>query len=174
MIIPKSNSISIKNNYGFVPSFGSIERTVFDNSKKGYNILYRNTTCLFREDINWNILLNQIIKSETPKKIYCYACSDGSEPYSLAMALISKLGYEKAKQYFPIVSRDIDLPMINRAKSGSISINVTDLKKIKKFQNKSDIDFLNVPIDTVNSIYDDYKTRIQISDKLKNCVDFVL
>ncbi len=104
-------------------SFGSIERTVYKNHHK--DVLYKNNSFLLRKDLEWNMLAKHIIK-ENPKNIYCYACSDGSEPYSIAISLISKLGYENAQKYFPIIARDIDLDIINKASTGAIYITKKD------------------------------------------------
>ena len=76
--------------------------------------------------MNWRMLANYITSKATPPKILCYACSDGSEPYSIALSLINRLGYTEAQKHFPIIAKDIDETMIKRAKSGFISLEQID------------------------------------------------
>lgn len=110
------------------PSFGSISKDIFESGK----LVYKINTCFFREDLDWAQIIEHIIKRKTPPKIYCYACSDGSEPYSIALALISKLGLDKAKKYFPIIARDINKEVISSAENRSIAVFESDFFKIEK------------------------------------------
>lgn len=109
------------------PSFKSCYyREVLDNAG---NLLYRSTTDLFRQDLNWNAFAEYLIKkfaNQEKVNLYSFACSDGSEPYSLAMMLISKLGEAKAKKFFPIIASDIDDVLIQKAKSGELELIVDE------------------------------------------------
>lgn len=110
-------------------SFKSLTREIKDEN--GY-VVYRNNTSFFRGDVDWQNLvteLNKKYKDVSNPKIYCYACSDGSEPYSLALALINRLGKENAQKFFPIIAKDIDPLMIKNAKQGRISFFRSDQKK---------------------------------------------
>ncbi|OGI04902.1 MAG: hypothetical protein A2Y25_00560 [Candidatus Melainabacteria bacterium GWF2_37_15] len=82
-------------------------------------------TKLFRDDINWNFL-TKTIKKHFPEgtKIYCYAGSDGSEAYSLAMKLIDKFGDIEAEK-FSIESIDLNKENIDLANSGLLGIDET-------------------------------------------------
>lgn len=160
----------LKNNRCF--SFGSIERTVY-NDKQEKNIKYRNNTYLFRDDLFWKEVIDNITKDDKPKKIYCYACSDGSEPYSIAIALISRLGWDKAQKYFPIIARDIDEKMINKAKSGKLAFDEEELVIIRYYQRNSDTKFFDIIYDNIS--YDSpFHKRGILSEKLKSCIDFAV
>ena len=148
-------------------SFGTVNKTECDPKHK--NILYKNNTIFFRDDINWGMLINYLLKNESINKIHCYACSDGSEPYSIAMALISELGYEKAQKYFPIVARDIDKALIDKANTGVITVTKKDMQNIERYQKKSDIAFFD------KKSYPTEDGKIcRVSDELRKCVDFGL
>lgn len=63
--------------------------------------------------------------------VHCFACSEGAEPFSLAMILIEKLGKEKAQKFFPIIASDIDPIIIQNAKNGILKISRNDLEQIR-------------------------------------------
>ena len=87
----KISSINNYQTYNKKISFGTIERIVYQPKENGGNkIRYRNNSYIFREDLDWNNLINHITRDNKPRKIYCYACSDGSEPY------VSHIGKDKA------------------------------------------------------------------------------
>ena len=151
-----------------IVSFHSSNRKVCSAENEN-KILYRNSTRLFRDDICWNMLVKYITKNEKAKKIYCYACSDGSEPYSLALALISKLGYKNAEKFFPIIAKDKDNYIIDKANSGFINITQEDklrLAALTKIHVKEFMEMSNSP--SLNDAYSVYK----VHDKLRKCVDF--
>ena len=94
----------------------NIQNPLFTSNKRERGIkedgtLNRNTTSFFRNDLIWGDFADLLIdkyKNENKVNVYCYACSDGSEPYSVAMLLISRLGLEGAKKFFPIIAVDKD------------------------------------------------------------------
>ena len=150
-------------------SFGSVMRTVYNNNNTE-NIKYRNNTSMFRIDLDWNLVIDKIVEGEMPRKIYCYACSDGSEPYSIAIGLISKLGWNKAQKYFPIIAKDVDEKMINLAKTGKINLSEIDTDKIKTYQEEADVKFFESISPKYNE--DEFGFIGKISDKLRECVQF--
>ena len=148
-------------------SFGTMEREVYNDSKNKIN--YRNNTNLFRADINWRSMANYIAEGDKPKKIYCYACSDGSEPYTIAISLISKLGWDEAQKYFPIIAKDIDPYPIQKAKSGFINLTHSDIIEMMNNQKRPLTDFFIYKKNTAFvRNYDTYK----VTDSLRNCVNF--
>ena len=116
-------------------SFGTVSRD-FRNDIYGYSTA--NSTCMFREDMDWDVLTDSLIKDGKPKKIYCYACSDGSEPLSIALALISKLGFDKFKRDFSVIAKDADEKTLQMAKNGLVTLNRRDLKRISPYAKPSD------------------------------------
>lgn len=122
----------IQNNYSpaFTPSFKANSRAVRDAMG---NLLYLNNSCFFRDDLKWDKLADMLIEKykDVPKvKIKCAACSEGAEPYSLAMILIEKLG-EKAQKFFPIEASDINEEILRNPKQGIMKLSQEDIKSIK-------------------------------------------
>lgn len=135
----------------YIPTFSSTGRTKYYNSDKGMyiaptydvinmpkdgsiKIVTSNSTSFFRTDLEWETIGKKLENYEFPTAdkvhTYVFGCSDGSEVYSLAIALIEQLGLEKAKKYFPICASDIDFEMIKQAKSGKIQATDTDIVRI--------------------------------------------
>lgn len=115
--------------YSKTPSFTSNCRSIYD--KQG-NLLYKTTTCFFREDLPWDRFvkfLSQKYKMVEKVNIINHACSNGHEPYSLAIKLIQNLG-EEAEKFFPIQAKDFDSYNIENAKRGQIGINFNDIYQI--------------------------------------------
>lgn len=105
----------INNNYQ--PQFGTYFHTVKDTMG---NIVYRGDTRFFRDDINWNKLVDYIshkYKDNPDVQIIMHACSNGEEAYSLIATLLTRLG-EKSEKFFPIIAKDIDPVHIALAKKG--------------------------------------------------------
>lgn len=100
-------------------------------------VLNSNYTDFFRDDISWlntAQTLGEIFKDSDKVNVYNFACSDGSEPYTLAMSLIETLG-DEAEKFFPIKAYDIDDTIIRKAKSGAIECSYDDVKRINKYTN---------------------------------------
>lgn len=82
------------------PAYRGNNREVFNKSGK---FLYKTTTYFFREDLNWTCLaelLGEKYKTVQKVNVLNHACSNGQEPYTLAVKLIQILGKE-AKNSFP-------------------------------------------------------------------------
>lgn len=115
--------------------FTSNYRCVFNAVNGEKKLLYKNNTCFFRDDVQWEPLVEFLEKwSNTTEKvtIYSFGCSEGAEPFSLAMLLIEKIGKEKAKKFFPIIASDIDSKILENPKRGIITVSKDDLQYIKK------------------------------------------
>ena len=94
------------------------------------------TTRILREHINWNEFVDYFIENfkDKPKvNIYSLGCSDGSEPYSYAIAIISKLEKTQIGKFFPILASDIDSEVIEAANSGRINLDQDDFTAIENF-----------------------------------------
>ncbi|MDD3593184.1 MAG: hypothetical protein PHX18_00990 [Candidatus Gastranaerophilales bacterium] len=148
------------------PVFGSNARGVYDETGQ---IVHRNTTCFFRNDLEWAQLvklLDQKYKDVPKVNVYCYACSDGSEPYSLAMLLLEKLGPKKAEKFFPIIAVDYDAKILEQTEEGIIEGTCDDEKNINKATSNNLGAYLNQakPSDGKNCIF---KVRKELKDKVR-------
>ncbi|MBQ9149532.1 hypothetical protein IJX73_01240 [bacterium] len=105
------------------------------NSKSsGVGVKVSNYTSFLRGDLHWNGI-GEKLKQEFPKgkvNVYDFACSDGSEAYSLIIALKEQLGDEEAQRFFPIHASDVDSQIIKMAKSGKIHANRNDIVKLTR------------------------------------------
>ena len=159
----KSMHINSVANNSYNTKFGNWSREVYlrkDNGqitaiekKDGNNnrlfpgeLIHRNDTCLYRDGAYWKFFTNFLIDhfKDTPKvNLYCYGCSNGSEPYTLAMQLISNYP-EEAGKFLPVMAKDYDKTAIDIAKSGKIPLTKMEMD----YANYYTHDKLNGFIDT--------------------------
>lgn len=137
-------------------------------------------TDFFRKDINWDDLIRHILKRFPKGKvnIYNFACSDGSEPYSLAISLIAKTKGE-AKRFFPIKAIDISKITIGKAKRYVIGLRKSvDIPEIKRVLKETGISFDEIFALDKNEpceIFSRYKIKMgqySVSSRLKKAVKF--
>lgn len=123
-----------QNRYQYTkPSFTSNAREVKNIIGEVTN---RNSTKFFRIDFPWDSFTEHLIRkyaNQDKVNIYNYACADGSEAFSLAMMLISKLGREKAQKFFPIIAKDIDNTFLPQARSGIVKLDAYDIPEISTY-----------------------------------------
>lgn len=121
------------------------------------NYLTINVSEFYRNPDQW-VLLDQdvfpdlIRKSGQKLKIWSAACSTGDEPYSLVMALSKHVPLSQIH----IIATDIDKQVIAKAKVGLYS-------------EKS---IVGVPDDLKKKYFTQIGSSYQISDQIKNCVEF--
>lgn len=147
----------VKSYSNFHPtSFGTTKRTTYgannigqvikDFYKKDYTytsgkydkIIVSNSTHFLRGDMPWLYIgekLEELYPDSEHVNIHNFACSDGSETYSLAICLIEQLGKEGAKKYFPIYASDVDEYVISGAKRGKIKAKSDDIQRLKEVTN---------------------------------------
>lgn len=135
-----------------------------------------NTTYFFRDDINWERFGDFLIKRYKDVKkvqVYDYACSEGAEPFSIAMILIKKLGYHAAKKFFPIMASDIDKQILIAPKKGIIRPSRKDLVSIDRNMGLMSSEFMKVDFifSADTSLHDDV-CQGEVSPSLRKCVQF--
>lgn len=128
------------------PVFKSNERQIFNKTGK---IINRNVTYFFRTDLDWHVLAH-FLKNKYNKtdkvNVFNYGCSDGSESYTLVLSLLTRLGNDMSKKFFPIISKDSDPYIIKRAQSGCCNIYNSDLYAINYYtQNRFNDYFRAIP-----------------------------
>ncbi len=142
----------------FSPNFG---RT-YERSRCSNLVMHDNATSILRE---MPIELPGILSKRFPNgvKILSYGCSNGSEPYSIALLIINFFGQKEAEKYFEIQAKDISPKMLKAADYGVFTIE-GDEKRL----------FRNL---LQNLIFDDYFTHRKnntyaASEKIRNKVVF--
>lgn len=133
-----------------------------------------NATQFFREDMpytkdsdysNFARFLNEHF-SEGKVNVYDFACSDGSEAYSIAISLIEEIGEEEAQRFFPIQAIDKDRQIIKNAASGTIECDTVDIENItKNTHDKFDKYFEILEQNGKNYV-------LKVKEPLKNAVNF--
>lgn len=98
---------------------------ILDSDREEYNCLLKvltvNVTEFFRNPETYEAIrehvLPEIIRNKTIR-IWSTGCSDGKEPYSIAMLLHEALGQEIGKYSIVILASDIDDEALEKAKAG--------------------------------------------------------
>lgn len=96
---------------------------------------YWNSSSFLRPKFEWIKFIDKMVdnfKNIKKVNLYCHACSDGSEPYTIVMLLLEKLGPQDAKKFLPIKAFDFDPNIIEMTKSDNIKLGREDVKRIKK------------------------------------------
>ena len=106
----------------------------------GVSIVYSNSTAFFRNDLDfdfhrggWQWFIRDIEDSfpkDVKVNVYDFACSDGSEPYSLAS--IIKEWTKKPERFFPILASDNDKEILKVAKGAKLWGDRDDILNIKE------------------------------------------
>lgn len=127
-------------------NFKANSRWVYDKSGKE---LYKTTTYLFRDDLDWENLIKYICDKykNVPKVNFInHVCSNGMEPLSflISMMLFSP---ENVKKFTPIIAKDINPENIIMAKKGECGVSSDDFIRIHKITNGRYRDFFNLKHD---------------------------
>ncbi|MCX7905420.1 MAG: hypothetical protein N2446_01805 [Elusimicrobiales bacterium] len=133
------------------------------DTKELYNmidILTTNKTDFFREIKHFEFMKNNIFPNYKNKNltIWSAGCSDGKEPYSIAIEIKEFFGNESNKR---ILATDISSRMIERAKNAIY--NFEDIKLIPKEK-----------IEKYFEIVDSKKKLFKIKDDIKKLVSFAV
>ncbi len=130
---------SIKNlGYSKQPSFGIFRRCVYNEAVSDVvskTIKHRNDTWFFRSAPNWKELVRYLEKKYKDVKkvnVYDYACSTGAEAYTFLMAMITYFGKDIADKYSPVIAKDYDEYIINKAKDSQFDLSLKERIAINK------------------------------------------
>lgn len=143
-------------------NFYSYKNAIKTNAGK---LLYRGDTCLFRNDLDFDYLVNflEYKYRDTDKvNIIAHACSDGEEVFSFVSVMIEMLGFKNAKKYLPVEARDINKSHVEIAKNGVYSVESNEFGAIDFYLGQKYPNYFRF----INS------NQIKVSDELNNCVQF--
>ena len=96
------------------------------------------TTFMFRNDLNWKELIpyiDMLYKDKEQVNIYNVACSDGSEPYTLAISILEQS--KNPSKYFPIKASDIHKGIIKDNINSKILLTINDFKQLANYTSKT-------------------------------------
>ncbi len=145
-----------------------------EQRQKFMDFITINVTEFFRNPELFQELSKKIEKELLPKnkalKLWSAACSNGSEPYSLAMILDSLDSSSQCK----IIATDLDNTILNRARSGDY--NESEIKNIKpeyikKYFVKQNDRYL---IDSKIKSMVTFKKHDLILDEYEKCFDIII
>lgn len=126
------NTMQIRNR--FIPNYN----VAFGTNRRSYCVgpsndkIYTQTE-VNRPDLDFREFARTILsefKDYTDAQIYVMACSDGSEPYTLAMHL-NELDSVAAKKLLPIKATDRDEIILRYAQSHKLNMTQDDLKRLQ-------------------------------------------
>lgn len=123
-------------------SFKSWNREVYRPTADLFvkELSHRNDTRFFRNSSFWQKLVNMLVekyKNTQKVNVYCYGCSNGSEPYTFIMQLMSTVKENIAKKFLPIIAKDYDSVAIDVAKRNSYAIGNLEMNAITNYTNNS-------------------------------------
>lgn len=148
-------------------AFCANDRTVKGTENQ---VVHRNTTQLFRDDIVWKDfakLMEENFSDSDKVNIHCMACSDGSEPYSLAASLMSNVN--EPEKFFPIHASDYDEEIIDTAQKSEYAITNIERSAMRKHTNgRWDNYFEN---DGPNCIKPKENLKSAVNFKVSNALD---
>lgn len=150
-----------------VPSFKSNELETYD---KNGEVINRNVTELFRPDLRWKEFTELLAKKYERNdniNLIDYACSDGSEAYTIALCLINYTP-EICRKSFPIIAKDFDKHILSRAMSGNCNIYASDLDAINDHTSNKVNDYFSV----VPAQDSDFIFAIRPKEILRNNIKF--
>ncbi|MCR5265303.1 MAG: hypothetical protein K6E29_01750 [Cyanobacteria bacterium RUI128] len=143
--------------------------THFSLKKETENYEYYTSTSLFRDDLDWDGLMNLMrkkYKNTDQVNLICHACSDGEEAYSLALKVKKTFGKSAAK-FLPVTAKDIDYDNIFRAKRANYVVSDAEVVRLEQHAGLD----LNRYFDIYKNDYT-YETYAKPRDCLKAVIDF--
>lgn len=124
---------SIQNNYNNI-AHKSFSRTVYSNAADGI-VQHKNNTMLCRSDMDWQSLIKFLVdkyKDVDKVHIFDYACSNGSEAYTILINLFNNYSENIVKKFTPVIARDYDNFVINLANLKTLTIDSEEQNHINQ------------------------------------------
>lgn len=171
---------NISHKIGF-PRFKANYRCYTDESLKNKtetNGLIAEYSELFRKDIDW-LNLAEIIENNFKNidrvNIYSLACSNGAEPYSLAIALNETS--KNLDKYNPIIAIDKDPIIIDIAQKGRINISKKEKENFENIVKPKQEYFIDkgprtIIIDEPDEIFTGITESYKVIPKIRNMIKF--
>lgn len=139
------------------------------------NVIHKNNTAFFREDLNIESFLKFIskkFKDIDNVHFFDYACSIGLEAYSLLLGMETFLDKKNAQKFLPILARDYDSEVIKEAKLGKIGLSDSEITKMNfEMQKHFDDNFYPAFPNSIQNIRANEKCY-KVSDKFLSYINF--
>ena len=154
-------------------AFGSTHRGYMFDDKTGITCY----TIFFRQDLNWKKFVGYLdsnFKNKKQVNIINAACSDGTESYSLAIALKENLPEKSSEKFLPIKAYDYDKEVIKVAQSGLILMSEAELGVVKLVTPNDDIylEDTNEVVDIADDCTAHLKLTKRVSEDLRKDIIF--
>ena len=145
-----------------------------------FDVLSINVTEFFRDPTVWRVIRNRIFpeilqRKDSPEfhnvlRIWSAGCSEGQEPYSIAITLSDLLARAKNKPRVTIIASDIDQDAINKARRGVYETRL--LKNVSpdillKYFIREDSDHYRIS-DDIKGMVVFKKHNLTLDDPIKN------
>lgn len=168
MQIQSTPYISQYNSYK-VP-FKSWEREVFKTTTNAAikELKHRNDTLIYRGGSDWYWIVNKLLekyKNTLKVNVYNYGCSNGSEPYTFLMELLTICPKKLIDKFTPIIAKDYDPVAINVAKSNRLPISELEQTEVHKYTGKPFSTFFR-EVTELTDIEQYYAARTILTDKV--------
>ena len=144
-------------------AFGTTRRGYIYNNEKYVNCY----TTFFRNDLNWKKFVKYAdsnFKNKSQVNVINGACSDGTESYSLAIALKENLSEKSSEKFLPIKAFDYDKEVIKVARSGLILMSDAEMGIVKLATPNDYIYFEDT--DEVLDIADDCTAHLKLTKRV--------
>jgi len=166
----------------YIPQFKQVNRDELDEGQilgDDKQIFNRSTTFFFRKDINWQDFgkfLKEYFKNLDDVDIFCFGCSTGKEPYSLAMVLKKYFEGEKfkikASDIIPdVIEEDIKQQSVGVFVSGEDVIRLAkafgcSLTEAQEYFQNNNLKFYQLKQDIVDCVEFEQKNILKSLDNI--------
>lgn len=136
----KIGNINNYYNQNKAPCFKDFKREVIKGLTGGLtqDVLWRNNTSVYRNDLPWTTLLKLLEEKYADDKqvsVVFYACSIGLEIYSYIIEVLEKCNPKSIQKFTPVIAKDIDPFVINIANSKLVTLEDFEIERINQHTN---------------------------------------